>query len=108
MAQKSEKMAEKGSSSFPKLNAMNYHNWLLKSEWTLKKKKLRIYVDCRTARLEPTSKHCGLKRFDEQSEIAQATIKLGVAFELKSRARTMQLKRGLVDNKCAESEPMDG
>ncbi|KFD60954.1 hypothetical protein M514_26852 [Trichuris suis] len=124
-------MAEKESSSFPKLNGVNYHDWRFNMEWMLKKKKLWKYVDGSTVRPEPTSANVAeVQRFDEQSEIAQATIvlaieplqqqhirdcesardvwlKLEAAFEPKSRPRMMQLTRALIENKCAESEPME-
>ncbi|KFD49787.1 hypothetical protein M513_09254 [Trichuris suis] len=72
-------MAEKESSSFPKLNGVNYHDWRFNIEWMLKKKKLWKYVDGSTVRPEPTSANVAeVQRFDEQSEIAQATIVLAI------------------------------
>ncbi|KFD56819.1 hypothetical protein M514_02496 [Trichuris suis] len=101
-------------------------------DWTLRNKKLWKYVDCSAVRSEPTSANIArVQRFDKESEIAQATnvlaidplqqhqhvrdcesardvsLKLEAAFEMKSRPRMMQLMRALINNKCAESVPMD-
>uniref|UniRef100_A0A5S6R4P7 Retrotransposon gag domain-containing protein n=1 Tax=Trichuris muris TaxID=70415 RepID=A0A5S6R4P7_TRIMR len=100
-------------------------------EWLLRKKKLWKYVDGSVKRPVLTQTNVAdVEKFDEQSEIAQATIilaiepsqqqhirdcgtaqdvweKLKAAFEPKSRPRMMQLTRALIDNKCSETEPME-